>query len=155
LSDTFSERLQAMGLELPRAAAPAGAYVPWVRSGALLFVAGQLPVWNGELRYRGRIGTDLTLTQGQAAARLCALNVLAQVRDACAGDLSRLQRAVRLNGFVQTSPDFSDHPQVLNGASDLLLALLGDAGRHTRVAIGAVSLPRGAAVEIDGIFELA
>jgi enamine deaminase RidA (YjgF/YER057c/UK114 family) len=144
-----------MGLELPRAAAPAGAYVPWVRSGALLFVAGQLPIWNGELRYRGRIGTDLTVTQGQAAARLCALNLLAQVDEACEGDFSRITRVVRLNGFVQTPPDFTDHPQVLNGASDLLLALLGDAGRHTRVAIGAVSLPRGAAVEIDGIFELA
>jgi enamine deaminase RidA (YjgF/YER057c/UK114 family) len=144
-----------MGLELPRAAAPAGAYVPWVRSGALLFVAGQLPIWNGELRYRGRIGTDLTVTQGQAAARLCALNLLAQVGEACEGDFSRITRVVRLNGFVQTPPDFTDHPQVLNGASDLLLALLGDAGRHTRVAIGAVSLPRGAAVEIDGIFELA
>ena len=144
-----------LGIELPTPAPPAGAYVPFVVAGGLLLVAGQLPMWNGTLKYDGRVGAEITLEDGIAAARLCGLNLLAQARAACDGDLDRVRRVLRLGGFVQAAPGFTDHPKVLNGASELMVEVFGQAGRHVRVAVGAASLPMAAAVEIEGMFDIA
>ena len=148
-------RIAELGIELPNAAAPAGAYVPFVISGGLVFVAGQVTLWNGELKYRGRLGDDLGVDDGYAAARLCGLNLIAQAREACGGDLDRVERVVRLGGFVNCTADFGDHPKVINGASDLMVEVFGDAGRHARAAVGAPSLPLGVSVEVEGIFKIA
>ena len=144
-----------LGIELPTPAPPAGAYVPFVVAGRLLLVAGQLPMWNGTLKYDGRVGAEITLEDGIAAARLCGLNLLAQARAACDGDLDRVRRVLRLAGFVRAAPGFTDHPKVLNGASELMVEVFGQAGRHVRVAVGAASLPMAAAVEIEGMFDIA
>ena len=148
-------RLVELGIELPKAAAPAGAYVPFVKSGNLVFVAGQITLWNGEVRYAGRLGDGMSVDEGYAAARLCGLNLIAQVREACGGSLDRVTRVVRLGGFVQSTAGFTDQPKVINGASDLMVEVFGDAGRHARAAVGAPSLPLGVSVEVDGIFEIA
>lgn len=149
------KKLQGLGLELPQAAAPAANYAPYViADDDFLFIAGQIPFLNGQKMHTGRVGDDLTLEQGIEAARACALNILAQVDAAVNGDWSRVKRCIKLGGFVNCTPDFTDHPKVINGASDLIAATLGDAGRHARFAVGAVSLPLGAAVEIDAVFEL-
>ena len=147
-------RLAEMGLELPEAPAPAANYVPWTVSGMLVFVAGQIPVRDGKI-VTGRLGLDASVDEGAAAAELCALNLLAQAKAAAGGDSSRIARCLKLGGFVQCTPDFTDHPEVINGASNLIVAAMGDAGRHARFAVGAPSLPRGSAVEVEGIFELA
>ncbi|TVR97769.1 MAG: RidA family protein [Rhodospirillales bacterium] len=147
-------RLTELGIVLPQPAAPAGAYVPFVRVGDLLFVSGQLPLLNGEMHFAGRLGAELAVEHGYAAARLCALNLLAQVRAACDGDLERVSRVVKLTGFVRADAAFTDHPKVLNGASDLMMEVFGEVGRHTRAAVGAASLPLNASVEVDGVFEL-
>ena len=151
----IDRRIAQLGIELPNPAPPAGSYVPYVLVGNLLLVAGQLPIWNGALKHDGRIGAEITLEDGIAAARLCGLNLLAQARVACGGDLDRVRRVIRLAGFVQASPGFTDHPKVLNGASDLMVEVFGQAGRHARVAVGAASLPLGAAVEVEGMFDIA
>jgi len=151
----IDQHLAELGIELPAPAPPAGAYVPFVVTGSLLLVAGQLPMRDGKIVYTGRIGAEIGLDDGVAAARLCALNLLAQVRAACEGDLGRVRRVLRLAGFVQAVPGFTQHPQVLNGASELMVDVFGPAGRHARVAVGAPSLPLGAAVEIEGMFEIA
>lgn len=148
-------RLAELGIELPSAAAPAGAYVPYVKTGNLVFVAGQITLWNGEVRYKGRLGDDMSVDDGYAAARLCGLNLIAQVREACGGNLDRVARVVRLGGFVQSTADFVDQPKVINGASDLMVEVFGDAGRHARAAVGTISLPLDVSVEVDGIFEIA
>lgn len=146
-------RLADMGLTLPDAPAPAANYVPFVQTGNLLVVSGQISK-DGDTLMTGKLGADMDVAAGQAAARVCALNLLAQVKAACSGDLSRLRRVVRLGGFVNCTADFTDHPAVINGASDLFGELLGDAGQHARAAVGCSSLPLGVAVEIDGMFEL-
>jgi enamine deaminase RidA (YjgF/YER057c/UK114 family) len=147
-------RLAELGIVLPRQAAPAGAYVPYVITGDLVFVSGQLPIQDGTVKYTGRIGVELTVEDGYAAARLCGLNLLAHACAVCAGDWSRLKRMVKLGGFVQCAPEFTDQPKVVNGASDLMMEVFGEAGRHARIAVGAPALPLGAAVEIDGIFQI-
>lgn len=147
------DRLAQLGVSIPQPSTPAANYVPWVRTGTLVHIAGQIPVWEGERRFLGKLGAAYTVAEGQQAARLCVLNVLAQVRAACDGDLDRLVRFVKLNGFVNSAPDFTDQPAVINGASDLLVEILGDAGRHARSAVGVASLPFGVAVEIDAIVE--
>jgi enamine deaminase RidA (YjgF/YER057c/UK114 family) len=147
-------RLAELRIELPKAAAPAGAYVPYVKSGNLVFVSGQITLWNGEVRHRGRLGDDMSVVEGQAAARMCGLNLIAQVREACGGDLDRVARVVRLGGFVQATANFTDHPKVINGASDLMVEVFGERGRHARAAVGAISLPLGVSVEVDGVFEI-
>lgn len=144
-----------LGIELPTPSPPAGAYVPFVVAGGLLLVAGQLPMWNGTLKYDGRVGAEITLEDGIAAARLCGLNLVAQARAACDGDLDRVRRVLRLGGFVQAAPGFTDHPKVLNGASELMVEVFGQAGRHVRVAVGAASLPMAAAVEVEAMFDIA
>lgn len=149
------EKLQELGYELPQAAAPAANYVPYVVSGNQLFVAGQIPFLNGEKMHTGRLGQDLTIEDGMNAARACALNILAQANAAVVGDWSRIKQLVKLGAFVNCTPDFTDHPKVVNGASDLMVEIMGTQGKHARFAVGAPSLPLGVAVEIDAIFELA
>ncbi len=154
MTGTVESRLAALGLALPAAPAPAANYVPWVISGNQIFVSGQISQADGAL-IKGKLGADLSVEQGAAAARTCALSLLAQARAALGGDLSRLARVVKLTGFVNCTPDFADHPKVINGASDLMVAVLGEAGRHARSAVGSASLPLGVAVEIEAIFEIA
>lgn len=147
-------KLAGLGLELPKPAAPVANYVPWVVSGTTLFVSGQLSVGPQGL-IKGCLGRDLGVEDGARAAQACGLYLLAQAGLALGGDFSRLARCLRLGGFVASTPDFFDQPKVMNGASDLMVAVLGDAGRHARAAVGVPSLPLGAAVEVDGIFEIA
>ncbi len=154
MADRIDARLAELNIELPEAAAPVANYVPYVVTGNLVYLAGQIPVAGGKVQYAGKVGRDLTVEQGQQAARLCALNLLAQLKAACGGDLDRVVRCVKIHGFINCTDDFTDHPQVINGASDLMVAVFGDAGRHARFAVGTDSLPLGAAVEIDSIFEI-
>ncbi len=151
----IDQRLARLGIQLPVAPAPVANYVGWVRTGNLVFIAGQGPILAGEIKYAGRVGADLTIEQGQAAARLCALNILAQLKAACDGDLDRVVRCVRVTGFVNSADDFFDQPKVLNGASDLMVDVFGDAGRHTRFAVGTSVLPFNIAVEVGAQFEVA
>ena len=146
-------RLTEMGLSLPDAPTPAANYVPFVRVGNLLHVSGQISQTAAGL-IKGRLGADLDVAAGAAAAQTCALSLLAQAKRAVDGDWSRLVRVVKLVGFVNSTADFTDQPEVINGASNLLVAVLGEAGRHARSAVSAVSLPRGVAVEIEAIFEI-
>ena len=150
----IDRRLAELGIELPKASAPVANYVPFVVTGNQVFVSGQLPVVGGELRYRGRLGDGMSLDDGYQAARACALNILAHVKEACGGELDRVQRCVKLGGFVASTPDFTDQPKVVNGASDLMVEVFGDKGRHARFAVGAAALPLGVAVEVDAVFEI-
>ena len=145
-------RVAELSITLPTAAAPAANYVPFVKSGNMLYVSGQLPFENGQLLNNGRLGENLTIEQGYAAARQCAINIIAQIN--AAGALEKVKRVVRLGGFVNSAPTFTDQPQVVNGASDLFVAVFGDAGRHARAAVGTPSLPRGVSVEVDAVIEL-
>ena len=147
-------RLSELGLDLPSAPAPAANYVPWVISGNQIYVSGQISQSESGL-ITGKLGADLSTEQGAQAARACALSLLAQAKSALGGDWSRLSRLVKLTGFVNCTADFTDQPKVINGASDLMVAVLGEAGRHARAAVGAPSLPMGVAVEIEAIFEIA
>lgn len=152
---SIEARLKELGIDLPQAAPPAANYAPYVKVGALIFVSGQITVENGELKYLGRLGEDIDIEQGYRAARLCALNLIAQARCACDGDLDRITRVVKLTGFVNCTPDFTDHPKVVNGASDLMVEVFGPRiGPHARAAVGCASLPRGISVEVDGVFEV-
>jgi enamine deaminase RidA (YjgF/YER057c/UK114 family) len=155
MAGRIEARLAELGLELPRPGRPAGTYVPYVVTGSLVFVSGQVPLALEGIAYRGKLGRDLSPEEGQAAARLCAVNLLAQLREACGGDLDRVRRCVKIGGFVNCTDDFQAHPAVLDGASDFLVEVFGEAGRHARFAVGAPSLPFDSAVEIDGIFEVA
>ena len=155
MAGAIDARLEELGIELPEAAAPAANYVPYVVSGNQVFVAGQITIHNGEIQYVGKLGRDYGVDDGQAAARLCALNIIAQVKAACGGDLDRVVRCVRLGGFVNSTADFTDQPEVVNGASNLMVEVFGDKGKHARAAVSAASLPRGVAVEVDAVFEIA
>ncbi len=150
----IEDHLKTLKIELPNAAAPMANYIPAVRTGNLLFVSGQICQWNGERRFTGKLGAEISVADGQAAARLCGLNLLAQAKRALDGDLDRIVRVVRLGGFVNAVPGFAEQPQVVNGASDLMVEVFGDAGRHARAAVGVGSLPGGAAVEVDAVFEV-
>ncbi|MDJ0936361.1 MAG: RidA family protein [Kiloniellales bacterium] len=154
MAGAIDARLQELGIELPEAAAPAANYVPYVVSGNHVFVAGQITIYNGEIQYVGKLGRDYGVEEGEAAARLCALNIIAQVKAACGGDLDRVVRCVRLGGFVNSTADFTDQPEVINGASNLMVEVFGDKGKHSRAAVSAASLPRGVAVEVDAVFEI-
>lgn len=155
MSGTIEARLAEIGAALPDAPAPAANYVPFVQVGDLLHVSGQISTDESGALITGKLGAELDTAAGAAAARRCALSLLAQVRAACGGDLDRLKRVVKLTGFVNSTPDFTEQPKVVNGASDFLVEALGDAGRHARSAVSAASLPLGVAVEIEGIFEIA
>ena len=153
MTSKIDARLTELGITLPDAPMPDANYVPFVRTGNLVFISGQVSQ-NADGFITGQVGRDLDVAEGQAAARTCALSLIAQLRAACDGDLDRVVRTVKLTGFVNASPDFTKHPQVINGASDLFAEVFGDKGRHARAAVGTVSLPLGAAVEIEGVFEV-
>lgn len=148
-------RLAELGIELPVPAAPVANYVPFTIAGSLVFISGQISTWNGEPRHVGKLGGGIAVPEGREAARLCGLNLLAQLRAACGGDLDRVRRCLRLGGFVNCTPEFTDMPQVVNGASDLMVEVFGDLGRHARAAVGVASLPGGVAVEVEATFEIA
>jgi enamine deaminase RidA (YjgF/YER057c/UK114 family) len=154
MAGDISARLAALNIELPRVQPPVANYVPVVISGHQVFVAGQVCVWNGEFRHIGQLGREISVEEGQVAARLCGLNIVAQLQ-AALGDLDRLRRCIRLNVFVNSAASFTDQPKVANGASDLMVELFGDAGKHTRSAVGVAQLPFGVSVEIDAVFEIA
>lgn len=153
MTGKIDTRLNELGLTLPDAPAPAANYVPFVRTGDLVFVSGQISQGPDGL-IKGRLGADMDVAAGAAAAKRCALSLMAQVRAACGGDLDRVVRVVKLTGFVNSTPDFTDQPKVINGCSDLLVEVFGDAGRHSRSAVGAPALPLGVAVEIEAIFQV-
>lgn len=154
MTGQIDARLAELGIVIPQAAAPAANYVPYVVAGNLLHVAGQVTLQDGKLAYVGRVGREFGIDEAYQAARLCGLNLIAQAKAACGGDLDRVKRVVKLGGFVNCTPDFVDHPKVVNGASDLMVEVFGDKGRHARFAVGAPSLPFDVAVEVDGIFEI-
>jgi enamine deaminase RidA (YjgF/YER057c/UK114 family) len=151
---TIDDRLSELGIVLPPAAAPAANYVPFVVSGNLVYISGQVPFQAGELAYRGKLGRDFSIEEGQAAAHLVGLGILAQLREACGGELDRVRRCVQLQGFVNGTDDFTQQPAVINAASDLMVEVFGDAGRHARFAVGANALPFDVAVEIAAVFEI-
>ncbi len=153
MAGQIEARLKEKGIELPAVAKPQGAYVPFIISGNLIFMAGQLPMADGAVKVKGKLGDDVSLEDGQLAARLCGLNLIAQAREAMGGDLDRIVRVVKVNGFVNATPDYTDQPKVVNGCSELMAEVFGDKGQHARAAVGVGSLPLGAAVEIEGIFE--
>jgi enamine deaminase RidA (YjgF/YER057c/UK114 family) len=154
MAGRIETRLAELGITLPVPAAPIANYVPFNVSGKLVIVSGQIPLREGKIAYTGKVGATVSMEDGVAAARLCFVNLLAQL-NAAAGDLDRVARVLRLGGFIAAGPDFTQHAVVMNGASDLAVAVLGDAGRHARTTIGVPSLPGDAAVEVEGMFELA
>lgn len=154
MSGRIEARLAELGLSVPVAPTPAANYVPWVRTGNLVYIAGQVPVKDGQFRWVGKVGADYAVEEGQQAARECALNILSQLKTALDGDLDRVVRAVKLNGFVNSTTDFTQQPHVINAASELMIQVFGEAGRHARSAVGVAQLPFGVAVEIDGVFEV-
>ncbi|QWW69380.1 RidA family protein [Rhizobium sp. WYJ-E13] len=155
MSDQIATRLSEMGITLPEAAAPAANYVPYVISGNLLTISGQLPLEGGKVAISGHLGKTVDVAAGQRAAELCAINILAQAKAALGGDLGRIRRVIKLNGFVASAPDFVEQHLVINGASNLIAGVLGEAGKHARAAVGMAALPLNAAVEIDAIMEIA
>lgn len=154
MAGTVDARLAEKDIVLPNLSTPAANYVPFVVTGNLVFVSGQVTVWNGELKYQGRLGADYTVDEGYQAARICGLNLIAQLKAACDDDLDRVSGVVKLGGFVNSTADFIQQPQVINGASDLMVEVFGDAGRHARAAVATPTLPSGVAVEVDGVFEI-
>jgi len=150
------ERLEEMGLELPAAPTPVASYVPFVKTGNLVFISGQIPIAGGQLLATGTVPDRVPPDKAAAAAKLCALNMLAVLEEAAGGDLNRVSRVVRLGVFVASHPEFTDQPKIANGASDLMVHVFGEeVGKHARAAVGSVSLPLGVPVEIEGLFELA
>ena len=153
--DRYDASLAELGLELPEIPAPVANFVPYTVTGNLVYVSGQVPIKDGKVTFVGKLGREFSTDEGKEAARICALYVLAAVRHACGGDLDRVVRVVKLGGFVQAGPDFIDIPKVVNGCSDLMVEVLGDAGRHARSAVGVYKLPLGFAVEVDAVVEIA
>jgi len=151
MAGTIEARLKALDLALPEAKPAIGSYVPFLNLNGQLLISGQLPMQDGAIAVTGHLGGDVSLDAGVKAAQICALNILAQAKLAL-GDLDRIAQLLRINGFVSAVPGFGDHPKVINGASDLLVEILGENGRHTRIAVGCSSLPLNAAVEIDAVF---
>ncbi len=150
----IESRLAELGIDLPTPAAPVANYLGWVRSGNLVFTAGQVPLKDGEFLYQGRVGAEVSVEDAAEAAKLCAINIIAQVKQALDGDLDRVKRIVKLVGFVNGVPEFADQPKVINGASDFMVEVFGDKGKHARSAVGAGSLPLNVSVEIEAIVEV-
>ena len=150
----IDERLGELGIKIPEAAAPVANYVGYVRTGNLVFVSGQVPLRDGSFEYQGIVGDDISLEEATSAARLCAINIIAQLKAACDGDLDRVRRIVKLGGFVNAVAGFTDQPQVINGASDLMVEVFGEAGKHARAAVGSGSLPLNVSVEVDAVAEI-
>ena len=152
---TIDNQITSLGIELPKAATPAANYLPYVKADSLVFISGQITSWNGNLKFVGKLGSDFDIDEGYQAARICALNLISQLQVACEGDLDCVKRVIKLGGFVNSTPEFTDQPQVINGASDLMVKVFGrEIGSHARFAVGVSSLPRGVAVEVDGIFQI-
>jgi enamine deaminase RidA (YjgF/YER057c/UK114 family) len=154
MSESIASRLADRGITLPEAAAPAANYLPWVRTGNLLFISGQLPLKDGKLVATGLLGKDVDVETGAKAAEVCAINILAQASAALGGDLESIVRVVKLGGFVASTPAFAEQHLVINGASNLIADILGEAGKHARAAVGTASLPLDAAVEIEAVIEV-
>ena len=150
----INKRLAELGIVLPKPAQPVATYVPWVRTGNLVYISGQGAVRDGKIEYTGRVGETLSVEDAVASARLTAINIVAHLRDACGGDLDRVKRIVKLLGFVNCTPTFGEQPKVINGASDLMVEVFGEKGRHARSAVGAPSLPFNLSVEIEAIAEI-
>ena len=155
MTGKVESRLKDLGITLPTPPAPVASYVPYVISGNLVFISGQVTATPDGLKYVGIVGKEISVEDGKAAARLCAINLIAQVKAAAGGDLDRVKRCVKVTVFVNAVPGFAQHPEVANGASDLFVEVFGDAGRHARAAVGAGSLPRNVATEVEAVFELA
>lgn len=151
---SIDNRLQELGITIPEPSVPVANYVGWVRTGNLVFSSGQVPIKDGKLQFQGKVGGDISVEQGQQAARICAINIIAQVKAALGGNLDRVKRVVKLIVFVNGTPEFTEQPKVANGASDLLVEVFGDKGRHARSAVGSGSLPLNVAVEVEGVFEV-
>lgn len=155
MTNTVEKRLEELGLKLPAPATAVANYLPFTSHGQIIIISGQLPTQGGQVHYKGKVGSDLSLAEGQDAARLCGLNILTQLKLACDGDFDRVEKCLRIGGFVNCGPDFTDQPKVINGASDLMVDLFGpDIGRHARAAVGVNSLPLGAAVEVEAMFRI-
>ena len=154
MAGNIEARLQELGIELPEAAAPVANYLPYVINGKQLWGAGQVPFWNGEIKFSGVVGQNVSVDDAVEAARICALNILAQTK-AAIGDLDRIAQVIKLGGFVNGAPNFTDQPKVINGASDLLVQVLGDKGLHARSAVGAGGLPLNVPVEVDAVIAIA
>ncbi|MCC6193389.1 MAG: RidA family protein [Burkholderiales bacterium] len=152
MTGRIAQRLAQLGITLPTPAAPGGSYVPFVTVGDIVYLAGQVARSDGKMQYVGKVGRELTVEQGQAAARICALNLLAQLEVACEGDLDRVVRCVRLNGYVSCGAEFTEQPRVIDGASNLIVDVFGESGKHARTAVGVASLPRDSATEVEAIF---
>ncbi len=151
----IDKKLASLGIDIPTPTAPLANYVPYCITGNLIFISGQLPMKDGAFAYQGKLGADISQDEGIEAAKLCAINIIAQAKIALDGDLDRIVRIVKLGGFVNATPDFTNHPKVINGASDLFADVFGDKGRHSRFAMGAGSLPLGVSVEIEAVIEFA
>ena len=154
MAGRIDAKLAELGIALPTPAPPVATYVPYVQTGSLVIISGQLPVVDGKVSATGKLGTAVPVEQGQQAAQRCFINVLAQLKEACGGDLDRVRRVVRLGGFIACIPEFTQQAQVMNGASDLAIAVFGESGRHARTTIGVAALPLDAAVEVEGMFEI-
>ena len=154
MAQTIAERLVEMGVVLAEPPKPVASYVGFVRQSDLVFVSGQIPLKDGKITQTGLLGDTVSIEEGAAAARVCAINILAQVNVACEGDLERVERCIRLGGFVASTPDFGDHPEVINGASDFMGEALGERGAHARAAVGVAALPRNVSVEVEGLFAI-
>ena len=154
MAGTVDARLSELGITLPEAAAPVANYVGYVKTGNLVFVSGQITLKDGKPMYLGKLGAEISLEDGQSAATLCAINIVAQLKAACDGDLDRVRRVVKLGGFVNSTPEFTDQSKVINGASDLMVAVFGDNGKHARAAVSVASLPLGVSVEVDAVVEI-
>ena len=154
MTDNIETRMRELGIELPEPSAPGANYVPFVRDGNFIFITGQLSQWNGERRFIGKVGETFDLEDGREAARLAALNVIAHLRSALGGDLSRVVRCIRIAVYVNSDPTFHGQSQVANGASDLFMDIFGEVGRHTRMAVGVAALPYNVAAEVEGVFSV-
>ncbi|MFN0263852.1 RidA family protein [Tepidamorphus sp. 3E244] len=155
MSGTIEKRLSELGIELPEPMAPVANYMAWVVSGKMVYVSGQVPIVDGKPQHIGQCGNSISTEDAVQAARICAINLISQAKAAAGGDLDKIARVVKLVGFVNSAPDFKDHPTVINGASDLMVDVFGDKGRHARSAVGVAALPLGLSVEVEAIFELA
>ena len=154
MAGKIDQRLDEMGIVLPEPATPAANYVPFVISGPLVFIAGQIPFWNGEILHIGKVGAEISVKEAKQAARVCGLNLIAQLKSACSGDLDRVIQCVKIGVFVNCVDGFKQQPEIANGVSDLMVELFGEAGRHARFAVGTNALPRNCATESDAVFEI-
>ena len=154
MANIIEERLKELSIELDEASVPAGSYVPYIVTNNLVFISGQLPFINGELTIKGKVGENVTIDDAIKMSEACAKALLSQLKAACNGNLDRVKKVIKLGGFVASSPDFTDQPKVINGASDLIVNIFGDKGKHARFAVGVATLPLNVPVEIDGVFEI-